>query len=186
MPLSAPVVGRSQIHSRKIFFEGFKRDDGLWDIEGQLVDTKTNPFPLHTGILPPGTPIHDIRVRLTIDEQMNVIDIATSDDATPFPETCGGVHPDYKKVIGLNLFNGFVKAVKETFRGPRGCTHLSEILMAMPTAAFQTFAGQVKHEDRQENPDVMPKHLNGCHALKLDSDVVQHYYPRWYRGHKQR
>jgi len=77
--------------------------------------------------------------------------------------------------------SGFVKAVKTEFAGPHGCTHVSELLMSMPTAAFQAFAGQVKHEDRVDG-DQVPFHLDRCHALSLDSDVVRRFYPRWYRG----
>lgn len=186
MPLPPPAIDRTRLHQRRITFDGFKRADGLWDIEGQLVDTKDNPFPLHTGTRQPGEPIHDIRVRLTIDTKMNVLDIVACAKSTPFTGTCEGILPDYRKVIGLNLFKGFVKAVKEIFRGTQGCTHLSELLMAMPTAAFQTFAGEVKHEDRRDGDpigDQMPAHLDGCHALGLTSDVVLRYYPRWYRGH---
>lgn len=182
MPLPPPTIDRTRLHQRRITFEGFKRADGLWDIEGQLVDTKDNPFPLHTGTRQPGEPIHDIRVRLTIDTKMNVLDIVACAKSTPFTGTCEGILPDYRKVVGLNLFKGFVKAVKEIFRGTKGCTHLSELLMAMPTAAFQTFAGEVKHEDRNDG-DQMPAHLDGCHALGVTSDVVRRYYPRWYRDH---
>ncbi len=43
MPLTEPVP-RNLIHERSIVCRGFCRDDGLWDIEGHLVDTKTYPF----------------------------------------------------------------------------------------------------------------------------------------------
>jgi len=43
MPLSAST-GRKKIHRRSIECHGYQRDDGLWDIEGHLTDTKTYTF----------------------------------------------------------------------------------------------------------------------------------------------
>ena len=40
MPLSR-AVPRDHIHTREIRCRGFRRRDGLWDIEGVLEDTKT-------------------------------------------------------------------------------------------------------------------------------------------------
>ena len=35
---------RKKIHNRTVHCEGFLREDGLWDIEGHLRDTKTYSF----------------------------------------------------------------------------------------------------------------------------------------------
>ena len=181
MPLPSPAVERKRVHKRTITLEGFRRSDDLWDIEGHLVDTKDSPFDIHGDMRLPGDAVHDISVRVTIDHRMNVVDVAVSLDSTAFPGACETIGPDYRQVIGLNLFKGFVKAVKALFGDTRGCTHVSELLMSMPTAAFQAFAGQVRHEDRIDDNQV-PYHLDRCHALSLDSDVVRRAYPRWYRG----
>jgi len=39
MPLSAPVP-RQLLHRRVVQCTGYRREDGLWDIEGRMVDTK--------------------------------------------------------------------------------------------------------------------------------------------------
>ncbi len=181
MPLPPPAAERMRIHQRTMTFQGFRRNDGLWDIEGRLVDTKDQPFDIQGDIRLPGDAVHDISVRVTIDARMNVLDVAVCLDATPFPGICDTQAPDYREVIGLNLFKGFVKAVKTLFGGTPGCTHATELLMSMPTAAFQAFAGQVKHEDRVDG-DQVPFHLDRCHALRLDSEIVRRFYPRWYRS----
>ncbi len=178
MPLPITTVERMRKHRRSITFEGFKRSDGLWDIEGHLVDIKDQDFVMRSGTRKSGDPIHDISVRVTIDTDMNVIDVVACSDSTPFPGVCEQVLPDYRKIVGLNLFKGFLKSVKTLFGDTRGCAHLSELLMAMPTAAFQTFAGEVKHGEQEKKPF----HLDRCHALSTDSDVVRRFYPRWYRS----
>ncbi len=183
MPLPEPQIERTRVHLRDISFQGFRRTDGFWDIEGRLVDTKDQPFDIQGDVRLPGDAVHDISVRVTIDQRMNVLDVAVCADSTPFPATCAAEMPDYRAVIGLNLFKGFVKAVKDRFGGTHGCTHVTELLMSMPTAAFQAFAGQVKYEDRVDGNQV-PFHLDRCHALSLNSDVVRRAYPRWYRDQK--
>jgi hypothetical protein len=35
---------RTPLHTREISFNGYARDDGLWDIEGHLKDTKSHLF----------------------------------------------------------------------------------------------------------------------------------------------
>ena len=178
MPLPPATDERTRKHKRSITFEGFKRNDGLWDIEARLVDVKDQDFNLRVGMRKSGEPIHDISVRVTIDSAMNVVDVVACADYTPFMGVCEQILPDYRKIIGLNLFKGFLKSVKALFGDVRGCAHLSELLMAIPTAAFQTFAGEVKHGEQEKKPF----HLDRCHALSTDSEVVRRFYPRWYRN----
>ena len=120
MPLPSPDTGRQRIHQRTITFQCFRRLDDLWDIEGRLVDTKDQPFDIHGDLRLPGDAVHDLSVRVTIDHRMNVLDVAVCADATPFPGTCETVSPDYRRIVGLNLFKGFVKAVKNEFGGTHG------------------------------------------------------------------
>lgn len=178
MPLPPATAERTRKHTRTVSFEGFKRSDGLWDIEGRLVDVKDQDLDLHGETRRRGEPIHDISVRVTIDGAMNVVDVAACADATPFMGACETILPDYRQIVGLNLLKGFLKSVKTLFGDTRGCAHLSELLMALPTAAFQTFAGEAKHGE----PGRKPFHLDRCHALSTDSEVVRRYYPRWYRN----
>jgi len=177
MPLPQHNVERIRMHQRRISFDGFKRNDGLWDIEARLVDTKDQDFNLSSGMRRRGEAIHEIGVRVTIDNTMTVIGVASSADATPFKGSCERILPDYSKIIGLNLFDGFLKTVKEMFGGTRGCTHVSELLMSLPTAALQTFTSEGNITDS----DQRPFQLDRCHALSSNSDVVLRYYPRWYR-----
>ena len=43
MPLSPPAP-REPIHTRAIDLRGYRREDGLWDIEGHLTDVKCYDF----------------------------------------------------------------------------------------------------------------------------------------------
>jgi len=167
------------LHLRSVALEGFKRSDGLWDIEARIVDTKDQDYPLSSGLRRPGEAVHDMSVRVTIDAKMNILEAAVCTDAAPYMGHCDSVPPDYSRVVGLNLFHGFRKAVKDLYGGTRGCAHVSELLMQLPTVALQTFASEVLDNDDSKHK---PYQLERCHALVAHSEAVRRFYPRWYRS----
>ena len=176
MPLP-PTVEREPLHSRSIELRGYKRADGLYDIEGHLVDTKPFDFKLAAGLRPKGEPIHDMWLRITVDRELTIVDAAASTDAMPYEGDCDRIAPAYRKLIGLAIRPGYNRRVKELLGGVRGCTHITELAGALATAAFQTMAGQ-----RLRPADQRPFQLDKCHALESTSPTVARYYPKWYRG----
>lgn len=185
MPLSSPTSRRALKHSRAIQIAAFARDDGLWDIDAQITDTKTTDATLASGIRSAGAPIHDLQLRLTIDLQFNIVDLEAASNAVPYPGYCDTVAPDYRKLIGLNLVKGFRDGVRQRVSGIQGCTHLTELAQILPTAAIQSFVGAVF--DTQEGASIgqqseKPFQLDRCHALKSDGAAVAQYYPRWAVG----
>ncbi len=181
MPLPPSTAERTRKHVRQVEVNGFKRSDGCWDIEARLVDVKDHDYPLSSGVRQRGEAVHDMWVRVTIDNKMNVLAAAAAIDDMPYRGYCDRIAPDYTQLVGLNLFHGFRTAVKNLFRNTHGCSHLSELLTFLPTAALQTFASEVRDN---EDSGQKPYQLDRCHALESHSDAVQRYYPRWYRGQK--
>ena len=61
MPLPR-AHARKLIHTRTIDCRGYEREDGLWDIEGHLTDTKTYTWRNRGGVkdLAAGEPAHDM------------------------------------------------------------------------------------------------------------------------------
>ena len=178
-PLTLPTVPRERLHSRAVSFDGYRREDGLYDIEAHLVDTKDHDFPLLTGIRPAGVPVHDMWVRVTIDADFNIVDIEAVTESMPYPGFCDRIGPDYRKLIGANLVQGFRKRLHELMGHTKGCTHITEMLANVPTAAIQTFAGLRKREDEGSGK---PFQLDKCHALDTTGEAVRRYYPKWYRA----
>jgi hypothetical protein len=86
MPLSQ-AAPRNEIHHRVIDMMAYAREDGFHDIEAHLVDRK--PFPVERTFqlkpIPPGEPLHDLWIRVTVDAEYVVRRIEASSDATPFP-----------------------------------------------------------------------------------------------------
>jgi hypothetical protein len=181
MPLPVPEVERELTHTRRIRYEGYKRSDGLWDIEAHLNDVKNHDYRLKTGVRRAGQAIHDMWVRITIDRRFNIVAALASSDAVPYPNGCEKIAPDYGRLVGLNLLKGFRKNVHELLGGVRGCTHITEMLGGLPTAAIQTFAGEMP-EESENGPK--PFQLDQCHALETSTETVRKWYPRWYRAVK--
>ncbi|MBI4756467.1 MAG: DUF2889 domain-containing protein [Betaproteobacteria bacterium] len=179
MPLLPSTSARRRIHLRRILLEGWKREDGLWDIEARLTDTKDHDYPLASGVRRQGEPVHDMLVRVTIDREFNILAAQASSDAVPYPGGCDTIGAAYGQLVGLNLVRGFRRTVGEMFDGVRGCAHLTELLLALPTAAIQTFASEVRDNDDLGGK---PFQIDRCHALESSTETVRRYYPRWYQG----
>lgn len=179
MPLPSVDIQRNLLHTRQIVLRGWKRDDGYWDIEARLTDIKDHDYPLASGLRRQGEPIHDIWVRATIDRQFNILDAAASLEATPYPDGCGSIAPDYRQIAGLNLLRGFRRALAERFDSTRGCSHTTELFSLLPTAAIQTLASEVTDTEGRYS-EQQPYQLDRCHALETSSETVRRYYPRWY------
>jgi hypothetical protein len=179
MPSSSASVPRQLIHTRKINAEIFLRQDGLWDIEASLLDTKGKDFPLSSGVRLKGEPIHNMTLCVTIDKELNVLQAKVKAKSVPYLGHCEKIEPDYEKLVGLNLGRGFRSAIKELFSGVSGCSHITELCSVLPTVAIQGFAGEVITVKERADGQ-MPFQLNGCHALRTDGEAVKKYHPIWF------
>ena len=177
MPLSSPAA-RERLHLRRVSYEGFRRDDGLFDIEAHITDHKDRDYKLAMGTRSKDIPVHNMWARVTIDRRFEVIDIEAVTDEMPYPGQCNRIGPEYKKLIGSNLLKGFRKSIASSLGGVKGCTHLSELLGYLPTAAVQTFAG-IKNETETVD-GTKPFQLDSCHALANNTETVRVYYPKWF------
>jgi Protein of unknown function (DUF2889) len=179
--MSLPVieVERELVHTRRVRYEGYKRADGLWDIEAHLTDIKNHDYHLKTGVRRAGQPVHSMWLRLTIDRRLNIVEAAASSDAVPYPGGCETIAPAYRALVGLNLARHFRMKANELLGGVRGCTHLTEMLAGMPTAAIQSFAGEMKEE---QDDGAKPFQLDQCHALETTAETVRIWYPKWHKG----
>ena len=184
------MPNRRHVHTRSIRVDAYARDDGLWDLEAVLTDTKSRDFPLAAGMRAAGDPVHDMVLRVTIDTKLNIVDALAESRWVPYPGHCDTIGPDYRKLIGLNLLQDFRRHVQGRLGGVHGCTHITELANVLPTAAVQAFAGEVfktrdaAHANHQHD-EKMPWQLDRCHALRLDGPGVATFYPRWYQPRKK-
>lgn len=165
---------RVPLHTRQIALRGYKRKDGLFDIEGHLHDTRAYDRASHGVFVKAGDPIHDMLLRLTVGVDLVIRDVQAQSRVTPYDGYCNAITPAYKQLIGMRLAQGFMREVRHMFGGTQGCTHLTELIGMVATVAFQTMSDEVNSQ-----PGKRPFHLDGCHAMRVDGPLVMQFHPKW-------
>ena len=181
MALPPPAPERQLKHHRRIDVQIYARDAGLWEVDAVISDVKTRDVELANGVRRAGEPIHDMLLRLVIDEAFNVLEAGSETRAMPYPGECDHHGDAYGRLVGLNLMRGFRHAVQERLGGVAGCTHLTELAQVLPTAVVQAFAGEVINTRGDGDNAQQPFQLDRCHALRIDGNAVRTHYPRWYK-----
>jgi len=150
-----------------------------------MVDTKTYTFPNEDrgGAIEPGEALHDLWIRLTVDNTFCIRDVEAQTDSSPFA-LCPAITERYRKLIGVRIGPGWSLKLRELFAGINGCTHMTELLGPVATTMFQTLYGKHYDEEDRKAPDHRspPPVLNTCHALHTDGPVVQKRWPQAYTG----
>ena len=180
MALQPAAPARFLKHRRSIDVHVYARGNGLWEVDAEIRDIKTRDAKLAGGLRKAGDPIHDMLLRLVVDERLNILEAGSETRWMPYPGHCNEHGDAYAALVGLNLLKGFRQAVKERLGGTAGCTHLTELTQVLPTAVIQAFAGEVI--DTREDSEHKPFQIDRCHALRSDGQAVKLFYPRWYRG----
>lgn len=183
MPLSSPQE-RELIHTRQVTVRGYRRPDGRFDIEGHMSDIKTYDFDNRDrGGIAAGEPIHEMWLRLTVDEDLYIHRAEAATEHGPF-SLCPAIAPDYARLEGLTIGPGFNRKVRTLLGGVKGCTHLTELLGPIATTAFQTIFPLKARRAAQRPSDggaTRPPMLDQCHALAADGPVVAREWPAFYR-----
>ena len=183
MPLSAPA-SRTPIHRRRIECRGYRRDDGMWDIEGHLIDTRDADLALRVEgrVVHAGEPVHEMSVRLTVDDTMTVRAVEACVDAVP-TTICPGAVARMQVLVGMRIAPGWTNAVKLRLGGPQGCTHLMELMWPVATTAYQTLASlraDTLLAPAQEGRK--PGKIDSCWAYAADRAIVKRFWPEYYTG----
>lgn len=193
MPLSDPQ-DRELLHLRDIRLRGYRRADGLFDVEAELQDTKSYGFGNQDrGWIEPGEPLHHMLARMTVDEDMTIVAFEAATERGPYA-ICPQAAPNFARLAGLRIGRGFLKAANERVGGTVGCTHLRELLQQMATVAFQTLFAKRAKRQAAANAEATaetggaktdgaktggrPPLLGTCLAYAPDSPVVKRYWPQ--------
>ncbi len=173
---------RKHLHTRSIHCQGFERDDGLWDIEATLTDTKTGSYPTHErGNIEEGEPIHCMKLCVTLNLDLVIQDIRVEMPYTPF-QLCKSASNSMKNLIGLKIGSGWKREATQRIPKTDSCTHVMELLGPMSTTAYQTMHHAIESRENSKPARQQPAILNQCHSLASDSAVVRVMWPEFYTG----
>ncbi|MDF0750828.1 DUF2889 domain-containing protein [Marinobacter sp. 71-i] len=174
-----PAEKRKLLHTRRVIYRGYEREDGLWDIEGELLDTKTHPLTIpNERTLQIGEPIHGMLIRVTINAEMVVHGIDVAMNNVPHGP-CRQAMAPMQLMIGSKMGPGWRKAIEHHLGEIKGCVHLRELLFNMATAAFQTLPAQ--HTTVSVDPNRPPQHLGKCVTWDFNGPLVQNLYPVYFQ-----
>jgi hypothetical protein len=186
MPLSLPRP-RSFFTARAIRCEGFRRDDGLWEVEARLADSRSyeSPAPWRKTV-PAGEPFHEMWLRLAFDDDRVIREVEVAIDSHPFPE-CPSVQPNFQRLVGLRMGAGFNREVQARVGGEEGCTHVLTLITIMATVAVQTLGSQIRWDDRASAERVYgfdkegkPPVVGACRGYGRSGEMVRLIYPEFY------
>jgi hypothetical protein len=200
MPLSQPAE-RERSHTRSIEINGYRRADGHYDIEAHLTDVKSfGQSNYDRGYIEAGDPVHDMWLRLTVDETMHIHAVEAVSDKTPYAQ-CPAAAPSFTRLVGMQIKAGFLRDAAHRVGGTVGCTHLRELLQQMATTAFQTIkpakalrdmAADGAADDKRgsdafdqritEKWGGGKKILNTCLAYDEKGPLVKRRWPHLYTG----
>ncbi len=159
---------RELLHTRQVACRGYRLGDDRWEIEGRMIDLKNFPIECleRDGRLPVGEPLHDISLTLIVDSKLRILSVKAKIEAAPFNQ-CANITESFQVLEGLSLGPGLNQHVKKLLGGPKGCTHIVELLGPIATTAFQTL-WQAEGGFDIDSPAVDGL-LDSCHTWARDA-----------------
>ena len=187
MSLGDRDIGREELHHRRIDMRGYRRDDGLFEVEGQVVDRKPVPFVPASGgrDVPAGEPIHDLGVRLVFDDSMTIRAVETFTRSAPYAICPAGGLP-LQALVGVRIGGGWTREIRARMARAESCTHLVELLGPMATTAIQAMSSVRRGQPEPLDNDGRPRKIDSCYAYGAGRELVREQWPQFYRVTNER
>jgi Protein of unknown function (DUF2889) len=185
-------IDAAPIHERRYRVQAYRNDDGTILLRGAVCDQKPGStfFPDD----PDPLTVHHMIVDVVFDPTTFVITDARAVMETHPHEICRVIEPHYGKLVGLSIARGYSAKVRELFGGPRGCSHVTALLLAMAPVAIQSMFsmnmadgdGPPRMTPEERRQRAMTLNLNTCHVWAEDGEMMGHvrdgthvFFPLW-------
>ena len=166
-------MSRKPIHTRRTEYASYRRDDGLFEIEGKLIDTAATS----------GRSFHVMGLQMAFDDQLVIRSINEILETVPFEDCRQG--PDvYARLIGEKIAPGWKKRVGAIINRHESCTHQLELLFNMGTVAYLAVSmapllDGIDPLTQSRDAGARPFFLGGCKAWRLDGPIVADKFPKF-------
>ena len=153
-------IDTEKIHNRSIDITIYTHDADHLIVYGELKDNRLiATYSLSMERRKPVT-VHGMRIAMKVElKSLTIVEIETETPQIPHEE-CNPVKESLQSIVGLQLKPGFSHNVRQRIGGPKGCIHLTTLLLAMAPAALQ---GYWTHNDRNRE------------KRKLTHEQLDHY-----------
>lgn len=176
-------IPREELHLRQIQFRGWRRGDGLFEIQASLTDRKPHDFrpPSGSRTVAAGEAVHDLGLTLVFDAEMVVRAVSTFISAHPYRE-CPGGGAALQAIVGLKIGAGWSGEVRKRLPSGETCTHLRELLIPLASAAMQSMTSLRSQEDLEaRDPDGRPRKIDSCYAYGASRELVLQRWPSFHK-----
>jgi len=176
------AVTREELHLRRIDFRGFRRSDGLFEVEARLTDRKTHDFEPPSGgrHVAAGEAIHDHGLRVVFGGDMVIREIGTAIRAYPYRE-CPGGGASLQALVGLRIGPGWSSELRRRLPHGDTCTHLKEMMAPLASAAFQTMYSVRTSGVNEVDAQGRPRKIDSCHAYGASRELVRMNWPQFHQ-----
>ncbi len=183
MKMHTDDIPREELHLRQIQFRGWRRGDGLFEIEASLTDRKPHDFrpPSDVHVVAAGDAIHDLGRPLVIGADMVVREVRTTFDAYPYRQ-CNGGGESLQALIGLKIGAGWSGEVRKRLPTGDTCAHLRELLIPLASAATIALTSARNPADLDAlGPDGTPRKIDTCYAYGASRELVLQRWPSFHK-----
>lgn len=179
-PLASEPLTREELHLRRIDMRGWRRSDGLFEIEGRVTDRKPFDFrpPSSERVVGAAEHIHNLGIRLVFDAERMVREVHTFSDAYPYEE-CPGGGASLQALVGLCIGSGWSSEVRKRLPPAETCAHLRELLLPLASAVYQSMAPFGDH-NRVDTQGKSPL-IDSCYAYGASRKIVLQRWPAFHR-----
>ncbi|WP_439410178.1 DUF2889 domain-containing protein [Bradyrhizobium sp. DASA03076] len=141
------------------------------------MDSKANEYVSPWGgEVPAGEPVHDMWLRLTVDNSFKIRALELASDKNPYP-ACSEVANAFARLVGLTIGPGWQRKIKEHVGGAAGCIHFAELLGPIGSVMFQTILPFLYYKEGTFDKQPRPGLIDSCHAYRQGGEVVRRFWP---------
>lgn len=126
------------IHTRKIAVNCYETDEDRLIVEGILLDERLFPFMIHSvNERREAGPMHHVALTMELSlPGMEILSVKTEMPVVP-DAGCREIQQRIQKLTGRFIRPGFTNEVRDLLGKAEGCLHLTNLLLAMSSAAVQ-------------------------------------------------
>ena len=166
------------IHSRKVIVNCYETDTERLIVEGFLTDERLFPYIIHA--------LHETReaglmhhVALTMEltiPQMKIVSIMAEMPVVP-DAGCRDIKEAVQKLEGRFIRPGFTGEVRDLFGKAAGCLHLTNLILAMSSAAVQGLWSYLSRMREGAVPSLPATDgsmlIDSCHMWRKEGPFVE-------------
>ncbi len=165
---------QENVHQRDLKIKTFKTENNQIIVEGSLIDNRLIDIHHHSGVVKPAGTVHFMVIRLLVDSEFTIREVETEMPCHPHDE-CPETINSLQQIKDLKITRGFTMKIKEMFGKGKGCSHLSELIIAMGPAtvqgAFTAFSSTPLPESRRET--MKPFLQDTCWVWRKDGNAIK-------------